>query len=552
MNKKLSLVLLGALLVTQVQAKGLYIKDKAVQKSVYYTGTTGAAKLAPVKSREWIQRYQGDMADLAIRDYGFVIEHDELNSLIYGIANRLLEHWPGTVPPVALFVQGDGSPLLYGAATTYSKEIFIRYGVLLHASSEDELAAVIAHELAHVLLEHGKALDYKKSMNSMLALAEDASQLYATADALRMDSETRKISLDPSIEKNLKRTAEQKVVADQLYSSVHATIYSRGNEQDADKLALDLLIAAGYAPLGLKTSLERMAASHDLSTEVSSFFETSSKQFLLDSTAAIQQYTDENGIQSDQLKDFMSQSKESLKDSVVAFGKNALVKFTAKSHPVPEKRVQKMTNYLYDEYPRKVRSRKPDEMSADAFRAGAIGKLIADYSEANQAIELVGIGDLPAAQEQLSAALTVATNAEPYPAYAAFMVGRATNDVAGALKPVKSVNPDGLIPVFAGVEIADVLARSGEMTRLDNLVTRHESVYGPINDYLPAKISLAKAADDAARVQQLALECYGAARADSPLANRCAEVSGVERPEKAAGNAAGNPLSGVTNMFKPK
>ena len=199
-----------------------------------------------------------------------------------------------------------------------------------------------------------------------------------------------------------------------------------------------------------------------------------------------------------------------------------------------------------------MRRRKPDTASADAFRTGAVGELIADYSEANQAIELVGIGDLTAAGEQVTAALTVATNAEPYPAYAAFMLGRAEGDVPGALKPVQSVDPAGLIPVFAGVEIADVLARSGEMTRLDNLVTRHEAAYGPINNYFPAKISLASAADDAARVQQLALECYGAAGVDTPLANRCAEVSGVERPKPAA---AGSPLSNfgdVTNMFKPK
>ena len=40
---------------------------------------------------------------------------------------------PGRVPPLALFVLGDKSPLAYGAFTTSSREIFIQYGVLLYA-----------------------------------------------------------------------------------------------------------------------------------------------------------------------------------------------------------------------------------------------------------------------------------------------------------------------------------------------------------------------------------------------------------------------------------
>jgi len=542
-----SLVCVGLLSLATAQAADLYINSKKVAKSANYTGSTGAASLRPTTSRQWIESNRGGTTELAISNFGFLIEDPALNKLLYGIGNRLLAHWPGTIPPAAIFVQGDGSPLLYGAATTQAQEIFIRYGVLLHAESEDELAAVVAHELGHVLLEHGKTLDYKKDMQTALQTAEDAGELYATARALEVDSATKNITLDPAIEKSLKRTAEQKIVANQLYTSVHATVYSRAHEIAADQLALDLLVAAGYSPAGIKNSLERMAHSHALSTEVSSFFEASSKAMLEDTLQAVQQYTDENGIQSAQLSQFMNNSQDQLKDSALDFGKSALKKFSSSSHPVPRKRVKKLTAYLYDSYSRSVRRRQPDAASASQFREGAIGAVVQNYSAANQAIEIIGYGDLDAAKTLTENALGKPTNNDAYTNYAAFMYGRSANDTKSALRNLQSIDADSLVPIFASVEMADMLAFAGETSRLSALVDKSESLFGPVEEFFPAKISLALAVDDQLKVQNLASQCFAVDAASKALVARCAEVSGINPPE-----GTGSPLKSLGNLFKPK
>ena len=259
------LAIISLLLMTlNTQAADLYLQQKDVTKSSYFTGTTGSASAKPLTSKAWLRLNSGQTAELAIRDYGFVVEDAQLNELIYGIANRLLAQWPGTVPDFAIFVLGDRSPLVYGAAMAHSREIFVNYGVFLHAESEDELAAVIGHELSHILLEHGKTLELKKNTDKSLELLGEARDRYAMAEAIRYNAETIEFSIDPSVEADLKKSAEQKVVADKLYARAHATLFSRGNEHDADRLGLDLMVAAGYSPMGLKNSLERMAHSYDL------------------------------------------------------------------------------------------------------------------------------------------------------------------------------------------------------------------------------------------------------------------------------------------------
>jgi len=510
-----------------------YLQHKDVTGSSHYTGTAGSARTAPMPSSWWILEHSDVANDLGIRDQGFVIQDEQLTELVYGITNNLLAAWPGTTPSIAVFVQGDRSPLAYGAQTTYHGEIFINYGVLVHAESEDELAAVIGHELAHVLLGHGETLKYKKNVQKSLDIVAYSRELYAKAEALEYNDTTEEYSLDSSVEGKLKQSAVQKVIADRLYNSVHATLFSRGNEHDADRLGLDLLIAAGYSPRGLKASLERMAHSHDLSTEISDYLTNSSQSLLHESLAAVSEALDQDDVRN--LDQFFDGAKDKFADSALDFGKKAFIEFSAKSHPVPGKRVQQITEYLNDTYPRKVRGRKLNKGSASQFRQGHIADLLSRYTVANQAIEALTAADLWTAEELSLAALTPPASNHPYTRYVAFMTGRMQGDRQSMIVNAENIDPDMLMPVFASVEIADFLSSAGKTERADDMITTYEGYFGTVAGYYPPKIRMSISAFELGEAQQLTEDCFSTAPADSPLSEKCARESGILRP--AAGPA---------------
>jgi len=523
------------LLFVNAGATEVYLEHKDVAGSSHYTGTPGAARVEPIPNSWWIVEHGDSAAELGIRDQGFVIEDSQLTELAYDIANRLLAQWPGKAPPIAIFVQGDRSPLSYGAQTTYYGEIFINYGVFLHAESEDELAAVIGHELAHVLLGHGQTLKYKKNVEKSLEVVSDARELYARAEALEYDEATEEFSLDPSVEGKIKQSAVQKVVADRFYESVHATLFSRGNEHDADRLALDLMVAAGYSPMGLKASLERMAHSHDLSTEISDYLADSSQSLLQQSLTAVSAALNRDNVNATDLDSFFDNTSKDFTESALEFGKNALINFSAKSHPVPQKRVEQITEYLYDIYPRSVRRRRPDTASAARFREGHIGDLMQRYTVANQAIEALGAGELELAQELSAAALMPPATNHPYTRYAGFVTGRESGDYDSMVANAASIDQDMLMPVFASVEIADFLSSAGEADAATNIMATYEGYYGVVTGYYPPKIRLSIADFEIEEAGRLAEACFRAAPPDSPLSNDCARESGILRP--AAGPA---------------
>jgi predicted Zn-dependent protease len=121
------------------------------------------------------------------------------------------------------------SPEINAFATT-GGHIFITLGLIRAAASEDMLAAVIAHEIAHVQLSH--SMEMIKS-----------SELY------------RDLSAAAQRAKGLANQADRRQIFDRSVSEMANTIFTNGYSQtqefDADTHAMVLLAAAGYEPSSL-------------------------------------------------------------------------------------------------------------------------------------------------------------------------------------------------------------------------------------------------------------------------------------------------------------
>jgi predicted Zn-dependent protease len=126
------------------------------------------------------------------------------------------------------------------AFATPGGHIFITRGMAACADSEDALAAVIAHEIAHIQLQHS----VKTIKNSRVTQAITTTG----ASAIRMVGNDRL--------KELVSVMEESV--NEIVTTLMETGYSQRFEYDADTAALALMAAAGYEPSSLVSMLRQL------------------------------------------------------------------------------------------------------------------------------------------------------------------------------------------------------------------------------------------------------------------------------------------------------
>jgi predicted Zn-dependent protease len=125
------------------------------------------------------------------------------------------------------------------AFATPGGHIFITQGLINCANSEDALAAVIAHEIAHIQLKHSVGLI--KDTRAVQQLRTIANEAAATA--------TREAGLN---DRTLAFGESVTAIVDTMFRNG----FAQTQEFDADTLALRLLSTAGYQPSGMVDMLK--------------------------------------------------------------------------------------------------------------------------------------------------------------------------------------------------------------------------------------------------------------------------------------------------------
>jgi predicted Zn-dependent protease len=120
------------------------------------------------------------------------------------------------------------------AFATAGGHIFICRGLLEALTTEDALAAVLAHEIAHIQLNHSAELiNYMRITRDLSTVADRAAGI-ATREASLSE---RKMLFDNAVR--------------EMVTTLVETGYTREQEFQADNYALTLLALAGYSPLSL-------------------------------------------------------------------------------------------------------------------------------------------------------------------------------------------------------------------------------------------------------------------------------------------------------------
>jgi len=133
------------------------------------------------------------------------------------------------------------------AFATCGGHIFITRGLIDSTTSEDTLAAVIAHEVSHIQLQHGlKAIKNSRMTNALLVTGTSAAGAAGNANIAELVD----------------------VFGDSINEVVTTMVvngYSKTQEYEADSMAMSLLDLAGYEPsslIDMLRTLEKTQSSH--------------------------------------------------------------------------------------------------------------------------------------------------------------------------------------------------------------------------------------------------------------------------------------------------
>ncbi|MDR0451560.1 MAG: M48 family metalloprotease [Treponema sp.] len=186
-------------------------------EDVYYLGRAVAAGI--------VSRYRPYKRDRALSEY--------LNSICAALVINSPARAPAMYNGYHVLVLDSGE---INAFASPAGHIFITRGLAGCAPSEDALAAVIAHEIAHIQLEHSVALLADRDISLMLEL-----------DGVARRARQRAARLRPVSEKISSLRESVQAMTDTLFTNG----YTRSQEFEADIYALSLLRAAGYRPSAL-------------------------------------------------------------------------------------------------------------------------------------------------------------------------------------------------------------------------------------------------------------------------------------------------------------
>src|SRR5574344_527422 len=115
------------------------------------------------------------------------------------------------------------------AYSNINKEVYVYKGLLQHVSNDEELAAVISHEIGHIINGHC-------AKQSLLTTA-----IYTIADTLAPNSTS---------------------TAKTLSKDLAVTKLSRNDEFEADLTGVDLMKKAGYNPLAMISVLNKICGNY--------------------------------------------------------------------------------------------------------------------------------------------------------------------------------------------------------------------------------------------------------------------------------------------------
>src|SRR5690554_1204262 len=200
-------------------------------------GSSAGTVLSPAQQQEY-----GQMLLAQLRHYELVLEDPLIDHWLRSVGNRLASASDQPRQSFTFFMMHDRS---INAFATLGGYIGINVGLVLTAETEDEVAAVMAHEIVHVTQNHVLRSVERAQRDSLPTLL---AMLGAIALASSSDS-TSSGNAGMAAIASIQGLAIQRQID-----------YTRSNESEADRIGMRTLSRSGYDVDAMASMFERMQA----------------------------------------------------------------------------------------------------------------------------------------------------------------------------------------------------------------------------------------------------------------------------------------------------
>ncbi len=251
----------------------------------------------------------------------------------------------------------------------------------------------------------------------------------------------------------LLNTQKQQAIASTLYERTHAQLFSRKAEFEADKLGIDLLIAANYSPQQYRTSLERIAHSYSLSNQLFQQLQDNFALMLEQQSTDLQASLSE-GAEKDELQNQIEDVAGDWHGKTEKKLMTTFKKFLADSHPVPEDRITEITEYLFNNYSRKERGRAANTKNISSLHNGSLGQLLNNIEAANTSMTLIHNGDYEAATPLALKGISAPSSRNAYTRFVAYRLRDLQGNKASAIKNLTIYDKPSFVPIEHSLLIA--------------------------------------------------------------------------------------------------
>ncbi len=174
-----------------------------------------------------------------------LLDDPEINEYLQDLGGRLVSHSDGAMRPFSFFIIQDSRINAFAAPGGY---IGINSGLILHTSNESELAAVLAHEIAHVTQRHlARASEAASNMSLPVAAAIIAAMILG--------------GQDPEL-------AQAAITAAMAGSTQRMINFTRLNEEEADRVGMQILTEAGFDPSGMPSFFNKLLTASRVNKDI--------------------------------------------------------------------------------------------------------------------------------------------------------------------------------------------------------------------------------------------------------------------------------------------
>lgn len=202
-------------------------------------GDSARAILTPEQDRELGEQIMREIRRLELK-----LEDPLVDAYIQQLGFRLVAQSDQPERRFNFFVFNSAD---LNAFATFGGNIAVNAGLILKAPSENELAAVMAHEAAHVTQNHlARSIESASKIQPLIALAMVGAILAGGGQA-----------------------AEAAIVGGQALMAQSQINFTRSNEFEADRVGIQTLARAGFDPMGMALVFGRFQRAYRIVGEYS-------------------------------------------------------------------------------------------------------------------------------------------------------------------------------------------------------------------------------------------------------------------------------------------